>query len=81
MTRRLRIPAVLAVTVVGAIAGVSSIGTSGCEGGSRPLDAAQTDANCFEGVCVADPNHDAGVCEHPGACASNFMCPPGCLVV
>lgn len=82
MSRRLRIPAVLAVTIVGAVAGISTLSTGGCEGGSRPVDAAIDGPRCFEGVCVDDPNpNDAGECPNPNSCANNFMCPPGCLVV
>ena len=79
MIRRLRIPTVLAVVVVG-------VGTviAACESGRAPADARpMVDAAdpCVSGAhCVQDPSPDAGVCPTIGACADFGTCPPGCLV-
>jgi len=77
MPRRLRIPTVLAVVVVGTVA-------TACESGRAPADAqpvADTADPCVSGAhCVQDPNSDAGVCPTIGACADFGTCPPGCLV-
>ena len=83
MTKRLRISAVLAVTVVSAIAGVATLAASACgsddgEPQPPPVDMAM----CPEGTCIQDTfDPDAGVCPVPDTCATNFMCPPGCHVV
>jgi hypothetical protein len=77
MSRRLRIPTVLAVVVVGTVA-------TACESGRAPADAqpvADTPDPCVSGAhCVQDPNSDAGVCPTIGTCADFGTCPPGCLV-
>jgi len=79
MTRRLRIPAILAVTVLGTGAGLAAVlSASACDDDSPPPPDA---AGCFEGVCVQDPSPDAGTCPDPGSCASFGACLPGCVIV
>jgi hypothetical protein len=80
MTKRLRIPAVLAVTVVSAIAGVATLACGSDDGDPQPAPVDM--AMCPEGTCIQDTfDPDAGVCPVPDTCATNFMCPPGCHVV
>lgn len=89
MKRPLRIPAVIAFTVVAgtaALGGVASL-AAGCGHGESPTDGQLSDGTPFPDggcalFCIPDPTSDAGVCPDPPPCADdNGMCPAGCTPI
>jgi hypothetical protein len=81
MGNRLRVPAVLAMVVLGGGAAVVSVAAlPSCGSGTPPVDAAQTGYGC-DAYCLDDV-YDGGTCPIAGECASaSETCPPGCRPV